>query len=50
MLGFDGIETTEEIICRLETTHMIRKGQVEEIQCALSEVKIVIIVLSRSYG
>jgi len=25
-------------ICGIETMHMIKKGQVEEIQCALSEV------------
>ena len=33
MLGFDSFETAEKTICEIETMHMIRKGQVEEIQC-----------------
>ena len=37
MLGFDNFETAEKTICGIETMHMIRKGQVEEIQSALSE-------------
>lgn len=32
-------ETAEKTICGIEIIHMIRKGQVEEIQCVLSEVK-----------
>lgn len=35
----DSFETAEKTICGIETLHMIRKGQVEEIQCALSEVE-----------
>ncbi len=39
MLGFDSFKTAEKTICGIEIMHMIRKGQVEEIQSALSEVK-----------
>ncbi|GMB01106.1 hypothetical protein [Pelosinus sp. IPA-1] len=39
MLGFDSFGTAEKTICGIETMHMIKKGQVEEIQCAFSEVK-----------
>ncbi len=39
MLGFDSFGTAEKTICGIEIMNMIRKGQVEEIQCALSEVK-----------
>ncbi|MBP2627910.1 MAG: family transposase [Firmicutes bacterium] len=39
MLGFDSFITAEKAICGIEAMHMIRKGQVEEIQSALSEVK-----------
>ena len=39
ILGFGSFKTTEKTICGIETMHMIRKGQVEEIQCALSEVE-----------
>jgi len=39
MLGFDSFETAEKTICGIETMHMIKKGQVEEIQCVLSEVE-----------
>ena len=38
MLGFDSFEIAEKTICGIEIMHMIRKGQVEEIQCAPSEV------------
>jgi|GEM_PF-1854104 len=31
--------SAEKTICGIEIMHMIRKGQVEEIQCALSEVR-----------
>jgi IS6 family transposase len=41
MLGFDSFETAEKTICGIETMHMIRKGQVEEIQCVLSEVEFI---------
>ncbi len=39
MLGFKSIKTAEKIICGIEAMHMIRKGQVEGVQCVLSEVK-----------
>ena len=39
MLGFDGFETAEKTICGIEVMHMIRKGQVEEIQCVLPEIE-----------
>jgi len=39
MLGFDSLETAEKTICGIETMHMIGKGQAEEIECALSELK-----------
>jgi transposase-like protein len=39
MLGFYSFETAEKTICGIEIMHMIRKGQVEEIQCVLSEVE-----------
>ncbi len=38
MLGFDSFETAEKTICGIEVMHMIRKGQIEEIQSALAEV------------
>ncbi len=41
MLGFDSFETAEITICGIETMHMIKKGQVEEIQCVLSEVEFI---------
>ncbi|WP_378954269.1 IS6 family transposase [Pelosinus sp. sgz500959] len=39
MLGFDSFETAEKTLCGIETMHMIRKGQIEEIQSVLSEVE-----------
>ena len=39
MLGFDSFGTVDKTICGIEIMHMIRKGQVEEIQCVHSEVK-----------
>jgi len=39
MLGFDSFETATKTICGIEIMHMIRKGQVEEIQCVFSEVE-----------
>ncbi|WP_378956987.1 DDE-type integrase/transposase/recombinase [Pelosinus sp. sgz500959] len=39
MLGFDSFETVEKTICGIEIMHMIRKEQVEEIQCVRSEVE-----------
>ena len=41
MLGFDSFETAEKTICGIEAMHMIRKGQIEEIQCVLSEVEFI---------
>ncbi|CAH2213467.1 protein of unknown function [Tepidibacter aestuarii] len=41
MLGFHSFETSEKTICGIETMNMIRKGQVEEIQCALSEIEFI---------
>jgi IS6 family transposase len=38
MLGFGSFKTAKKTICGIEVMHMISKGQVEEIQCALSEV------------
>ena len=37
MLGFESFETAKKTICGIEEMHMIRKGQVEEIRCVLSE-------------
>jgi len=39
VLEFNSLGTAEKTICGMETMHMIRKGQVEEIQFVLSEVK-----------
>ncbi|WP_378956279.1 IS6 family transposase [Pelosinus sp. sgz500959] len=41
MLGFDSFETAEKTICGIEVMHMIRKGQIEEIQSALAEVEFI---------
>ena len=41
MLGFDSVETAEKTICGIEFMQMIRKGQVEGIQCVLSEVEFI---------
>ena len=38
MLGFGSFSTAERTICGVEIMHMIRKGQVEEIQSVLTEV------------
>lgn len=38
MLGFHSLETADKTICGIEVVHMIRKGQVEEIQSVPSEV------------
>lgn len=39
MLGFKSFKTAKETICGIEIMHMIRKGQVEEIRCVLSEIE-----------
>ncbi|WP_132247856.1 IS6 family transposase [Marinisporobacter balticus] len=39
MRGFKNLKTAEKTICGIEAMNMIRKGQVEEIQCALSEIE-----------
>ena len=36
--GFDSFETPLKTICEIETMHIIKKGQVEEIQSTLSDV------------
>ncbi|MBP2628247.1 MAG: family transposase [Firmicutes bacterium] len=41
MLGFDNFKTIVKTICGIESMHMIRKGQVEEIQCVRSEVEFI---------
>jgi len=41
MLGFASFETAEKTICGIEAMHIIRKGQIEEIQSALAEVKFI---------
>jgi len=41
MLGFGSFETAEKTICGIEAMHMIRKRQVEEIRCVLSEVEFI---------
>ncbi len=41
MMGFENFETAQKTICGIEAMNMIRKGQVEEIQCALSEIKFI---------
>ena len=41
MLGFDSFSTAEKTICGIEIMHMIRKGQVEEIQSVPSEVEFI---------
>lgn len=38
MLEFDSFKTADKTICGIEIMHMIRKGQIEEIQSAPSEV------------
>jgi transposase-like protein len=47
MFGFGSFKTAERTICGIEAMHMIRKGQVEEIQCALSEVAFINKVIRR---
>jgi transposase, IS6 family len=42
MLGFNSLETAKKTICGIEIMHMIKKGQVEEIQSALSEVEFIL--------
>ncbi len=41
MMGFQNFETAQKTICGIEIMNMIRKGQVEEIQCVLSEVRLI---------
>jgi len=48
MLGFEIFETAEKTICGIEIMNMIRKGQVEEIQCVLSEVEFINKIMSIS--
>jgi hypothetical protein len=37
----DSFETAEKTICGIELMHMISKGQVEEIECVLTEVEFI---------
>ena len=46
MLGFKSIETAERTICGIEIMHMIKKGQVEGIQCVFSEIKMINEIMS----
>lgn len=41
MQGFYSLETAEKTICGIEAMRMIRKGEVEEIRCVLSEVEFI---------
>ena len=41
MLGFGSLESAEKTIAGIEVMHMIRKGQVEGVQCVLSEVEFI---------
>jgi transposase-like protein len=41
MLGFHSYESAVKTICGIEIMHMIRKGQVEGIQCVHSEVSVI---------
>lgn len=41
MLGFQSYESAVKTICGIEIMHMIRKGQVEGIQCVFSEVGVI---------
>ena len=41
MLGFGSFKTADKTICGIETMHMIRKGQIEEIQSVLCEVEFI---------
>ena len=41
MLGFQSYESAVKTFCGIEIIHMIRKGQVEGIQCVFSEVYVI---------
>ncbi len=41
MLGFKSYETAKKTISGIELMHIIRKGQIDEIQCVLSEVQLI---------
>lgn len=41
MLGFKNYKSASLTICGIEIFHMIKKGQVEKIQCVLSEVEMI---------
>ncbi len=41
MLGFESFENAEKTIAGIEIMHMLRKGQIEEIRCVLSEVEFI---------
>jgi len=46
MLGFGSFKAAEKTICGIEIMHMIRKGQIEEIQSVLSEVQFINKIMS----
>ena len=46
MLGFKTYKSVSETICGIEIFHMIKKGQVDKIQCVLSEVEMIKILMS----
>lgn len=48
MLGFKSFKTAKETICGIEIMHMIRKGQVEEIRCVLSEIEFLNRIMSEA--
>jgi len=41
MLGLKSFEAAEKTLCGIEMLHMIKKGQVEKIQCVLYEVQFI---------
>ena len=41
MLGFNSLKAAEKTICGIAIMHVIRKGQVEEIQCVLAKIEFI---------
>ena len=41
MLGFRSLSSAKNTICGIEVMHMIKKGQIEKIQCVISEVQFI---------
>jgi len=48
MLRFKSFETAKSTISGIEIMHMIHKGQVEEIQCVLSEVEFINTIMGKA--